>query len=266
MKKLILILLFVLGLISCEEVPSETIEPGILNYTVLEITAPNFIVFSEEENSISTSVLIENSESVQNIWFNINTIDGLEEISKNNKLLSSDNSNIQTYNGKAILDNNLLTGKYEIEYYIEDNVRAVGENIYRVGTRQFQYQSEAENFPPIISDLIIPSVVEKSVAFIFSIKVSDPNGSSDIDEVYFELMRPDGSIVYLDQQNGLTKFPMFDNGDFEGAGDDKENDGIYSLKNSFGPTSQTGDWVFIFGAVDKSDSVSNTITHILKVN
>ena len=59
---------------------------------------------------------------------------------------------------------------------------------------------------------------------------------------------------------------MFDNGDFDGAGDEIEGDGIYSLKNSFGPDAQTGDWTFTFNAIDNSGTVSNTITYSLKVN
>ena len=59
---------------------------------------------------------------------------------------------------------------------------------------------------------------------------------------------------------------MFDTGYVSGSGDEIANDGIFSLKNNFGPTSQTGFWHFKFNAVDKSGLVSNTINFSLKVN
>jgi hypothetical protein len=123
-----------------------------------------------------------------------------------------------------------------------------------------------ENFAPEISELIIPNEVDRGVEFIFSLTVSDQNGLSDINFVYFELRRPDGTLVYVDEDNTISTFPMFDNGDLDGAGDETEGDGIYSLKNSFGSTAQTGDWTFTFNASDNAGTVSNTITHILKVN
>ena len=266
MKRLILLLILISIILSCEEIPNETIEPEKVNYTVLEISAPNILVYSATDNSISSSVLVENSENIKSIWFNINSIDGLEEISSNNKLLSNESTSLRTFSGKAILDKNLLSGKYEISYYIEDNIRASGENIFKVGSKQFQYISSLDNSAPIISNLNIPSSIDKQVEFVFSIAVSDSNGSFDISEVYFELNRPDGSIVYFDEEKKDKNFPMFDNGDFEGSGDSEADDGIYSLKNSFGPSSQTGGWLFTFAAQDKAGSVSNKITHTLIVN
>ena len=58
---------------------------------------------------------------------------------------------------------------------------------------------------------------------------------------------------------------MVDNGDSV-LGDAKAGDGIYSFKNTFGPTAQTGNWQFEFQAKDKSGAVSNVIKQTLGVN
>jgi hypothetical protein len=59
---------------------------------------------------------------------------------------------------------------------------------------------------------------------------------------------------------------MVDNGDKEGFGDEKAGDGLFSFKNSFGTTSQTGNWRFEFQAKDKSNELSGVIIHNLQVN
>ena len=173
-------------------------------------------------------------------------------------------------NGDEIKNNGIYSSYFT---FAED--AELGNWKFQIGARDITGASSdiiehettiTENFPPQIMDLIIPSEIDRGVEFIFSISVSDPNGLSDIYLVYFELFRPDGSIVYLDEENQFTTFPMFDNGDLEGAGDEFENDGIYSLKNSFGETSQTGDWTFNFYAIDNSGTLSNQIIHNLTVN
>lgn len=265
-RKLIFISLLFALVSACEEIPSGTIEPQSIDYAVIDINAPTTIIASNTSSSFITNVKIKNAETVKNVWFDLGTVNGSEFFSVGNIMTPNVSGDITNYSAEFQLDPNLLSGFYEISYFVEDNIRVAGENIKRIGTKQFELKSEAENFPPSISNLDIPIEVDRGVSFIFSIKAADPNGLSDIAEVYFELKRPDGSIVYLDEPNNVTKFPMFDNGDIEGSGDQTVGDGIYSLKNSFGTTSQVGDWNFTFGAVDKSGAPSNTISHTLKVN
>ena len=384
-KKVIILVLALLISFGCEEIPNDSIEPESVEYKVENITAPSMVIFSESE-LLSTTVVIDRSETVNNVWFNLRNLNGSEEFSDQNIMTTNDEGSVRTYYGEYEFDSNFLPGQYELSYYVEDNVNVAGENIRKIGAKQFKFllnqenvppllnnvnifettpqgsritisvrvidsngpddigevyfklfdpQNQpiffdvangitefplfddgtngdlvknngvyssyftfdenaelgkwkfqvgardvsgassdltevettiTENFPPEIQDLEIPSEIERGIEFIFSINASDPNGLTDIYLVYFELFRPDGSIVYLDEENQITIFPMFDNGDLDGAGDEIENDGIYSLKNSFGETSQTGEWTFNFYAIDNSGSLSNLITHNLTVN
>lgn len=265
-KKIFIPFLLVLSILSCEDIPDNIIEPQTADYTIKDISAPDLMVFNENDNKISTSITIDNSESVEEVWFDISTEDGLEDISTNNIMSSESSGSLKVFSGESIIDESLLAGFYILSYYVKDGLSNSDENIKKVGTKKFEYRSETENFPPIISDLILPQEVDRGVNFIFSIKVDDLNGLSDIEMVFFKLKRPDGTIVYSDQENNVEEFPMFDNGDFNNAGDNVEGDGIYSLKNSFGSSSQTGDWLFEFGAIDNSGEFSNTISQNLKVN
>jgi hypothetical protein len=386
MIKYFLILLIVLCTFwSCEDIPNEVIEPLVVKYSVEDISAPNLVIYSENK-TITTSIALNNTETIKSVWFDINSFNGSENITSLIEMITDQVTLRKTYTGNVNLDENLLPGNYILNYYVEDNIRPDGENTRKVGSKKFKFQIEAnnfppeisvpivpakiplgslfkltvkvvdpngpddikevyfelfdpqgkivysdsanevskfpmndngqsgdslpkdgiystnfsfpvdaqlgewnfiitaldesgevsnsieksievsQNFPPVISELVMPEEVNRGVQFVFTLAVFDQNGFSDIDIVYFTLIRPDKSIVYFDEENEIKEFPMFDNGDFNGIGDEEAEDGIYSLKNSFGETSQTGDWEFTFNAVDKAGQISNTITKTLKVN
>ena len=263
----ILLGIFIIFQIGCEEIPNDIIETRSADYIIENISAPNEFTYSSSDTVLSVSISINNSGSVKSVWFNIENEDGTETISSQNYMTSPDKSasSSKTYAGESTISKDLLTGNYVINFYVEDNVNPSGENITKVGSKKLRYQSEAENFPPVLSELNIPDSVKINDNFVFTIKVEDSNGLNDIKSVYFELRRPDSSIVYSDTENKITKFPMFDNGDLLNAGDEEAGDGIYSLKNSFGSSAQFGYWYFKFNAVDNSEAVSNTISFKLLV-
>lgn len=268
MKKLSILIaaLFVLHFIGCEEIPNGVIEEKKVNYIIEEIISPNQFNFSDNNASMEVSIRIKNSNSVEQAWFKIVSADGADDISPNNFMNETKNGEVSTFTGSTQFDENLLSGIYVLDFYIEDNVRNSDQNINKVGTKQFQFFGKIINSAPVISNLQLVDSVNREESFTFSITVNDENGLADIENVYFELQRPDGTTVLADQTNGNTKFPMFDNGDIVNAGDQSRDDGVFSLKNSFSQTSQTGNWTFIFEAVDKSGAVSNSITKKLKVN
>ncbi|MCB0747646.1 MAG: hypothetical protein H6613_12235 [Ignavibacteriales bacterium] len=256
----------VLFLFSCENIPTDVIDVKNVDYIVENISAPNDFIYSATNTILQASVSINKAETVKQVWFNINNEDGTETISENNILEATSASEAVVFSGETILSNTLLSGKYEISFYVQDNINPSDANVKKIGTKILNFQSEAINLPPEISNLVMPTEVNRGNDFIFSINVVDPNGLTDLQAVYFELRRPDSSIVYADQNNTQTKFPLFDNGDFIKAGDLVRGDGIYSLKNSFVETSQTGNWYFEFAAIDKAGLKSNTINFSLKVN
>lgn len=263
---ILILLLVILHFIGCEEIPNDVVEVESVDYIIEELISPDQFQFSESNNTIEVSLVVKNTNSVGRVWFNIITIDGSDDVSLNNLMIETENVDFSTFTGSSQFDENLLSGKYILEFYIEDNVNNSDDNVKKVGSKQLDYFGVVANAAPVISNLQLASEVNRGDNFIFSVTVTDTNGLADIENVFFELNRPDGSVVFADQTNNITKFPMFDNGDFSNAGDQSKDDGIYSLKNSFGQTSQTGDWTFKFGAIDKSGAESNAITQKLKVN
>ena len=102
---------------------------------------------------------------------------------------------------------------------------------------------------PFLSDLSAPdSILRDStvVGYIF-ISADDPEGPENIDSVYFQVTKPDGST------NGWL-FRMYDNGQ---AGDSVSGDGRYFYLLTTSPANQLGTYTFTFGARDKEGNVSN---------
>lgn len=273
--KLLSVLFVVTIISSCEEIPDSVFEQKMVNYTVVEVAAPSSFTFSVADSSYLTTVKISNTNSVGNVWCRVKSLDGALLVSSRVELL--DNGNLQVngdqksndgiYSGKFLMSSKYPSDKYQIEYFVVDNVRPSPENLTKIASHVFIFDNGQNNLPPIISDLVIPATVTRgeNAKFTFHVKVFDPNGLSDIYEVYFKLFRPDGTQV---TPPGLNYILMMDNGDLENFGDAIANDGIYSYKSYYTstPPAQTGVWRYEFRAKDRGGNLSNILTHNMTVN
>jgi len=119
------------------------------------------------------------------------------------------------------------------------------------------------NKPPTLSDLVAPdtlSVGASTVLLRLTVRANDPDGQGDIQKVFFNSFRPDGSPA-----TG-NPFQMFDDGNVNGpSGDAIKDDGVYSLTIQLQPTTTKGNYRFEFQAVDRSVASSNTIVHNVTV-
>jgi hypothetical protein len=106
-------------------------------------------------------------------------------------------------------------------------------------------------YAPVLYNLVAPDSVERGSSDIYYMFVSvfDPDGLSDVDSVYYQVTKPDGST------NGKT-YKLRDDAQF---GDSVANDGRFTLGIlTWGDTtSQLGNYIFKFSARDKDGNVSN---------
>jgi len=260
--RLIILFIPLVLFISCEEIPNETIVPEIVEYSIEEISAPNLVIFTES-NTLSTSITINNSETIENVWFDVETQNGAEKISSSNKMLSESSSTRRIYSGEIQFNENLLPGEYTLIYYVQDLIKVDDENVRKVGSKKFQFLSEAQNFLPVISNLDLPTEIARNIQFRFSIFVEDQNGLNDIESVYYQLSDPGGNLITNSQ--GISKFPMFDDG-ATSTGDLIENDGVFTVYLTFPSSVGTGNWEFQFNAEDKAGAISNTIIQSMAIN
>jgi hypothetical protein len=122
---------------------------------------------------------------------------------------------------------------------------------------------ERLNQPPTLSDLVAPDSVSVSTSVVFlqlTVRASDPDGQNDIQKVFFNSFKPDGSPA------SGNPFQMLDDGNAGGtSGDQVSGDGIYSLVIQLPPGTSKGDYRFEFQAEDRSGALSNTILHTITV-
>lgn len=254
-KKIFILFISIILVWSCENIPDGVIEPTNVDYSVVDINAPDQVIYSES-NILSTSITIKNTSTIKNVWFNVSSYDDLEQITSFSLMTSSQNSEEKIYNGEIEIDQNLLPGDYILNYYVEDNVRIDTENLRKVASKKFQFQIEKENFPPVLSNLSAPLSVTVGGNFLLQLKVIDPNGPEDIKEVNFEIFDSQGNKVLSDSTNGISTFKMFDDGK---SGDKISKDGIYSANFAFNKNVDLDTWKFIFYAVDVENSISDTL-------
>ncbi len=254
-KKIFILFISIVLFWSCENIPDGVIKPTNVDYLVVNITAPDQVIYSES-NILTTSISIKNTSTIENVWFNVSSFDDSEQITSLTLMTSTQNSVDKIYIGEIEIDQNLLPGNYILNYYVEDNVRINTENLKKVATKNFQFQIEAENFPPVLSNLSVPSLVTAGGNFLLEVKVIDPNGPEDIEEVNFEIFDSQGKKILSDSTNGISKFKMFDDGK---SGDKIPKDGIYSANFAFNKNLDLGTWKFIFYAIDSESSISDTL-------
>ena len=245
-KKIFILFISIVLFWSCENIPDGVIEPTNVDYSVVNISAPNSVIYSES-NILTTTITIKNTSTIENVWFNINSFDDSEQITSLTLMMSTQVTEDKIYTGQIEIDQNLLPGNYILNYYVEDNVRIDTENLKKVGSKKFQFQIETENFPPVLSNLSAPTSVTVGGNFLLELKVIDPNGPDDIAEVNFEIIDSKGNKLLSDSTNGISKFIMFDDGK---SGDKISKDGIYSANFAFNKNTDLDTWKFIFYAVD----------------
>ena len=259
------LLLFVIIFISCDEIPDGIVDTQIVDYRVLNVIAPVSFTPTSTDSFFVTSLKIDNSGSVNEVWCTIKILGSTKNIYERINLFDNGDANSSdakkgdsVYTGKFLMSRQFSSGEYVIEYFIKDNINNEGSNITSVVVHKFVFDNGKNNKPPVISDLTMPQSVNRNVDFIIQVKVSDPDGLADISRVEFDLYQPGGSYI--------GKFVLLDDGNTASDGDITAGDGIYSSKRSFRTEATPGVWKFVFHATDLAGNPSNTITFDMTIN
>lgn len=258
-KNILIIIFFTLYILGCEEIPNDVIDQQTNKVQPLSLDAPDIFIFQLSDSSITTSIEFSDVTNLSKVWLNLYSPD--DEIVNSEPIVLEDNGDLQNgdlvkddkkYSAKVLFSKSFSNGKYRMEYFLEDR-NSVN---YNLGSHQIAYFNEEVNFPPVISNLIMPDTIGVEEPFSFTLKVSDLNGLDDIKKVFFRFYRTDGSVS--------SDFEMVDNGNINN-GDEIAGDGIYSFKNIFSATVKGQNRKFEFQATDLRDSLSNIITHNIYV-
>lgn len=256
--KIKIFLILLLGIIAagCDDIPDGVVEtPNNSDYVVLSVDAPAEFTHTNVDSTITTTMQVSSKDDISEVYLVLqSTLDQSVVIPKT----TMEAGEGTTYSAQLVMKESFPSGSYEIVYYVKNIVNE--ERIASV--HKVKYDNGTDNIPPVIENLNMPDEIVKERRFNFSVEASDENGYGDIYFVYFEAFRPDGSQL---SDGAATKFVMHDDGNFEVWGDMNAGDGIFSYKNLFAQTAQSGEWRFEFEALDKGGKVSNTIVHTINV-
>jgi hypothetical protein len=262
MKKLILVILPLL-IWGCQKKYDNLVDPPAYDFQANSVYSLNSYRYSIPDSSITLSLSFSSVDGIQNVYCNILDPDNNQlnydpvYMNDDGKLAVDGDSTAKdkVYSAKFPMGHYYANGTYQVNYYVTDK----NDNVSLAAIKTFTYDNGQSNVPPVISNLSMADSVGFEQAFTFSVKATDGNGYSDIAEVYYELYRPDGTQVV--NQQGLSQFPMYDNGDVSGTGDVTAGDGIFTFMLAIPTGQQSGTWKFVFQAKDRTGALSNTITH-----
>ncbi|HKI79616.1 MAG TPA: hypothetical protein VKA26_13840 [Ignavibacteriaceae bacterium] len=265
MKKIIpsLLLLIIFG---CNKDYNNVIDVPISNIQVLSVSTANSFIYNSADSLITININFKFVTGLTAVYFDVYNPELIKVNSDQLELYDNGNSTNgdltegdNIYSNKFPMSMYYLSGEYVVKYFYKDN----SGNIYQSAQQNFTYSNGQNNVAPIISNLVMPDTANFDQSITFSVQAFDSNGAGDINNVYYEFFKPDGTQII--NSSGVSKFSLYDNGDTSGAGDSIANDGIFSAKLTF-PSGQTaGSWTFKFRAVDRGNKFSNEISKILIV-
>lgn len=251
---------------ACDSIPDGVVDNKFVDYKVAKIESPSSFFYSNPDSLFTATVRIAKANCVDQVWLSVKSNDGSTIVHKQIFLEWGPTAAETWFAAKVPMSKRISSGKYLVEFFVSDNIHPSPDNVSKVGEQVLVYNNNQTKYAPVISNLVLVDKVARETPFTFTVTVDDQNGLGDIAQVTFKLTRPDGTVLIPNPNTpNINYFLMVDNGDGI-LGDAKAGDGIYSFKNTFGPTAQTGNWQFEFQAKDKSGEVSNVIKQTLVVN
>lgn len=252
---------------ACDSIPDGVVDNKFVDYKVVKLESPSSFFYANPDSLFTAAVTIQNVGSVDQVWLSVKSADGTSYVTKQVFLAKGTATQTSTiFTAKIPMSKRISSGKYLVEFFVSDNIHPSPDNVSKVGEQVLVYNNNQTKYAPVISNLVLVDKVARETPFTFTVTVDDQNGLGDIAQVTFKLTRPDRTVLIPNPNTpNINYFLMVDNGDAI-LGDAKASDGIYSFKNTFGPTAQTGNWQFEFQAKDKSGEVSNVIKQTLVVN
>jgi len=250
----------------CDKIPDNVVEQNLMYTTAKIIQAPEDFRYSNLDSAFVTSIKLSNTDLIENVWLAVKYYDGSSTIhqqifmsDEGDSFLTGDETRgDKIYSAFIPMSKKFPSGKYAIEYFAQYKNQ---ESSLKLAVHYFNYINSQINLPPSITEAIIPSTATYEQKITLMVKVNDPNGLKDISSVYYELYKPDGSKTVNSQ--GISQFPLFDDGNISSNGDATANDGTYSVFLTFPAGQPSGQWRFEFYAKDKGGLVSEKFIHFL---
>jgi hypothetical protein len=250
MKKFIILITFIFIFFGCRKEDNSVIVPETANYQVLSVNTFQDFQYFPGDSTKAITITFNSLESVTSVSYNVTTPESKNLYSFPQTMIKGPNS----YSARLAMSKDYQNGDYTIRYYVSD----ITGNTKIAALHKFRFNNGFANSPPVISNaLVSPDSIDLTDLPVLTVTVeaADPDGSNDIEVVYFISIRPDGTT------SGTQNILNDDGIQTGGVWDDIAGDGIYSMRFAPLPTTTKGTWTFQFRARDRSKALSNIISY-----
>jgi hypothetical protein len=225
---------------------------------VINVNTPSSIPSGSAHLQFEVSVVSSDGEdAIQTVGFHI--YDLTKSILYATKEIYSKETHLTKINADTThfiyqIDSSFNAGKkgwYQFEFYSVNTADEVGVTMDK--------QILLENKEGSIQQLSLADTLRRPSQTLIQALVTDPQGLSDIDSVYFLSKKPNGEYA-----NNGNPFLLKDNGDM-GNGDSASGDGIYAMIIQISAANTPGVYVFEFYLRDKAGNRSEVVRKNIEV-
>lgn len=240
-------------LISCEKDDPTIIDP-ILTFPQIDSAYLTPDVFDTSVVNCTATAVVTSEEAIRQVTAEVTNPLGEKQTIVLQHQGNGVYSGLITYNMTC-----RLVGFYNVKFQAE-NVSGLFSPELDVGFNVINSGNER----PILSDLIAPDTLQRPSGIgadtlrqsFLQLRATDPNGQCDIESVFFNSFKPDGS------PSTGNPFRMYNDGT---NCDTIPNDSKYSLCIYIHHTAQLGTFTFKFNAKDRPQLLSDTLYHYIYV-
>jgi hypothetical protein len=248
--------------VSCEKTDDSVIDPELHFPKILGASISPNVYDTSDINGIAWAKVISD-EPVQKVTVTVKNPLG-EQVGvfelKDDGNLPDTTEGDGKYVGRMIfsMPSCRLVGNNYQGGFVAQNISGVSSGLNNVSFSVINSHS----VKPVLSNLIAPDSIQRPVTgqtiIFLEIQVNDPDGLCDIERTYFNSFRPDST------PSPYNPFQMWDDGAQEHC-DATAGDGKYSLCVAIDSLAHLGYYTFKFNAKDRSEIVSDTLLHLIKV-
>ena len=258
MRKFYIAILLFAFIAGCEKNFDGVVDVNKVSYQVTTLNNFTSFKYVDGDSVLTIFLYLNSSKDVAQVFCDVIASDDsklnsdpviLWDNGKNGDVTAGDNK----FTALFPMSRYYPVGTYTINYFVTDN----GGNTKQVALHQFTYDNGQANVAPVISNAYVDPdtlVVSDTTYILTTILVSDSNGLSDIESVYFVVYKPDGTTNNF-------KTAMFDDGNIDDSGDETAGNGIFSRIIKVDQTNAKGTYHFEFTAKDRGGLLSNTINY-----
>jgi hypothetical protein len=136
-------------------------------------------------------------------------------------------------------------GLYYLKFYVVDKLDEINNMI---PDTTLYIENELGSIEQIFmaDTLVRPTTSDSRLAFQIEVAAYDPQGPGDVESIYFQSIKPDGSYG-----SGGTYFYLYDDGNTTDHDDSQAGDGIFSTKLYLEQHNDPGTYRFLFYLKDK---------------